>query len=321
MFDAKFHTALYTDLYRIRTAEEAIQAHYNEDEMKTPMHMSMGGEAIAAGVCAALDEGDDVFGTYRSHAIYIARVKETEKFFAEMYGKKTGTARGKAGSMHLASPEHGLIMTSAVVGTTIPVAVGAAFAHAKKKDGNIAAVFFGDGATDEGVFWESVNLACSMQLPVLFICEDNELAIHTPASHRHGYERVTEVVAQFSCEAESETTTDVERIYEITKDMKRRMKETGRPGFLHLPYYRYLEHVGVNKDFNQGYRSKAEFEEWYTKDPVTLQRKRLIKSGVIESEITALESEINTEVEESVARAKQAPFAEAEETYKDVYHE
>src|SRR3990167_1866711 len=119
---------IYKSLYLIRRVEERIRDLYFEDEMKTPMHMSMGGEAIAVGICQAAGSNSQMFGTYRSHALYLTKTMETDEFFAEMYGKATGVARGKAGSMHLASPEHGLMVTSAVVGTTLPWALGDAFA-------------------------------------------------------------------------------------------------------------------------------------------------------------------------------------------------
>ena len=163
----QLHKKLYKKLYLIRRVEERIQELYFDDEMKTPMHMSMGGEAISVGVCEALGRKNQVFGSYRTHALYLSKTEETDRFFAEMYGKETGTAKGLAGSMHLASPEAGMIMTSAVVATTIPVAVGAALAAVYLKSGNIIASFFGDGATDEGVFWESLNFACLKKLPIL----------------------------------------------------------------------------------------------------------------------------------------------------------
>ena len=182
----KLNVELYRKMCLIRTAETAICEHYPEDELKTPMHMSMGGEAICAGVCHALKAEDQVLGTYRSHGIYLAKTMETDRFFAEMYGRATGTSRGKAGSMHLMAPEHGLICTSAIVASHIPVALGAAFVNKATDNGQTVAVFFGDGAIDEGVFWESLNFACLRKLPVMFVCEDNGFAVHVPDPWRPG---------------------------------------------------------------------------------------------------------------------------------------
>jgi len=157
MTNLNFHLELYKKMCLIRKAEEAIIKNYPSDEMKTPMHMSMGEEAIVVGVCQSLGPKSQTFGTYRSHALYLATSQDTDGFFAEMYGKKTGVVKGKGGSMHLSYPEKGLMATSAVVASTIPAAVGSAYANKYLKNGKIVGIFFGDGAVDEGVFWESLN--------------------------------------------------------------------------------------------------------------------------------------------------------------------
>lgn len=314
---SELNLALYKKLYLIRRAEQAIREHYASDAMKTPMHMSTGGEAICAGVCHALRPADQVIGTYRSHGIYLAKTGETDRFFAEMYGRETGMAKGKAGSMHLTAPEAGLICTSAIVGTTIPVAVGAAFANRELKQDKVVAVFFGDGAIDEGVFWESLNSACGMRVPVLFVCEDNGFAVHVPKMQRHGYKSITQVVSQFDCQVFSSDSTDVEVIHGLTVKAIGAMRESQRPSFLHLKYYRYLEHVGVNEDFNQGYRDRKEYETWHAKDPLDLQRKKLTREHS-EPDIKRIEAAIDQQVAESVKRAEKAPFPRPEELYEDV---
>lgn len=309
--------ALYRKMYLIRRAEEAIREHYASDAMKTPMHMSMGGEAIAAGVCHALRPEDQVIGTYRSHGIYLAKTGETDIFFAEMYGKATGMAKGKAGSMHLSAPAAGLICTSAIVGTTIPVALGAVYAHRQRGVERTVAVFFGDGALDEGVFWESLNSACSMRLPVLFVCEDNGFAVHVPAAQRHGYRSITEVASRFDCDVYSSESTDVEVLHDLASSAIRTLQQTGRPSFMHLRYYRYLEHVGVNDDFSAGYRDRAEYERWRALDPLELQRRKL-RQWLSDDDILRAESAIDDQVLRSVRRAEAAPFSGPEELHADV---
>ena len=312
------NVALYEKMYLIRIVEKKIQEHYHEDGMKTPMHMSMGAEAIEVGVCHTLKPEDQILGTYRSHGIYLAKTMETDKFFGEMYGKVTGTSNGKAGSMHLIAPEAGLMCTSAVVGSHIPVAVGAAFANKIAKNGKVVAVFFGDGALDEGVFWESLNLSCLMKLPMLFVCEDNGYAVHNPASKRQGYHSITSIVSQFECNVFESDTTDVEAIYKITKESLHGMEETGCPYFLHLKYYRYLEHVGVFEDFKAGYRSREEFEKWYAVDPIDLQRKKLL-TKISEGEIREIEKLIEDQIQMSVANAQAAPFPDGNTLYEDLF--
>lgn len=294
---------------------------YGKDEMKTPMHMSMGGEAIAAGVCHALGEFGQVFSSYRSHGVYLAKTMESNQFFAELYGKATGSAKGKAGSMHLSHPEKGYLGASAVVGTPIPLAVGAAFANARNKNKNITAVFFGDGAIDEGVFWESINMAALWKLPVLFVCENNGFAIHTPPEQRHGYDSISKVVSQFKINVLSSDSTDVEEIHNVVCRGIKLIRTTKKPCFLHLKYYRYLEHVGINPDFNSGYRSEEEFQGWKKRDPVLVQKQKLLKFGVSEKITSALENEINLAVEKSIVAAQKAPFVSEKELFKDIFYE
>ncbi len=310
---------LYRRMYLIRKTEERISQIYSEDEMKTPLHMSIGEEAIAVGVCTALNPEDQVCGTYRSHGIYLAKTDETDKFFAELYGKATGLAKGKAGSMHLSAPELGFLGTSSIVASIIPIAAGAAFANKIQGNGKIVAVFFGDGAVDEGDFWETLNAACVMQLPLLFVYEDNDFAVHTPKSVRHGYRSITDIVSQFNCSVLKKETTDVELIYRVTLKARKLIEELQKPAFIYFRYYRYLEHVGIHEDFHCGYRSREEFEKWHKKDPVNLQKKKLLKIGIKEEMIREAERKIENQIENSIHLAKQAPFPECSELYKDLY--
>src|SRR3989344_4523605 len=262
--------ALYQKLYLIRRATQVICWEYPSDQIKTPVHLSMGEEAISVGICHALGQRAQFCGTYRNHGLYLSLTLETDKFFAELYGKKTGVAGGKAGSMHLTASEQGLVATSAVVGTTIPVAVGAAFANQVLGNDKTVVVFFGDGALNEGVFWESFNAACAWKLPVIFVCEDNGLATHTKKAEREGYHGICDITKQFNCVAFSDTTTDVEEIYHLAFKAEQLAKAKSCPAFLHLEYYRYLEHTGTKQDFDKGYRAKEEFEKWFKVDPVGL---------------------------------------------------
>lgn len=309
---------LYRKMFLIRRAEEVICQYYNENDMKTPMHMSMGGEAISVGVCHALNKEDQIVGTYRSHGIYLAKTEETDAFFAEMYGKVGGTSKGKSGSMHLMDANNGLICTSAIVGSSIPVAVGAAYANKYKKNGKIVSVFFGDGAIDEGVFWESVNAACLMKLPVMFVCEDNGFAVHVPKGERHGYKSVSDIISKFDCAVYSDETTDVEKIYQLTQKAIQEMREFHRPAFLHLKYYRYLEHVGVFDDFKSGYRPRDDYEQWLKVDPLKIQRQRLL-GAIGETELEKIEGAIDQQVRKSLQLAKEQQFPDKKEIFEDLY--
>jgi len=299
-------------------AEEKVREVYPSDVMKTPVHLSLGEEAIIAGVCQALSPCDQIFGTYRSHALYLAKGGNLDVFFAELYGRETGIAKGKAGSMHLSDPRNGFMIASAIVASIIPVALGGAFAAKYKGEDHIAAAFFGDGATEEGVFWETINAACLMKLPILFVCENNEWAIHAHIKNRQSYD-IVEAVKPFHLNVFSESTTDAEKIFQMTRDALVAMKDTGYPSFMHLRYHRYLEHVGINEDFCFGYRCKEDYADWYERDPVKIQREKLIRLGMVETDIHTLEKEINNCIEESIGKAAAAKYADSCEVSEGVY--
>ncbi len=312
---------LYKKMYLIRMAEEKIREIYPKDEIKTPTHLAIGEEAIAVGVCDALKSTDQLFGSYRNHGIYLAKTGETDKFFAELFGKITGLSKGKAGSMHIMSPENNLMGTSAIVASMIPVAVGAAFTNHYKRNKKIVAVFFGDGAIDEGAFWESVNFACLKKLPIIFVCEDNSYAIHSHVSERHGYRSIAKIISQFDCHVISNESTDVEIIYNFTKKAMKLQLASPKPVFMYFKYYRYLEHVGINQDFHFGYRSEEEYKKWLQKDPIDFQRKRLIKSGHSEESLRKIERDIIRKIEKSIYKIRSDPFPDVKELNTDVFYE
>jgi TPP-dependent pyruvate/acetoin dehydrogenase alpha subunit len=311
--------ALYQRLLLVRGAEERIRAEYASDDMKTPVHLGIGQEAVVLGVCHALPPGSATFGTYRNHALYLAVTNDAAGFFAELYGRATGPGKGKAGSMHLAAPAHGLLATSAVVATTIPVAVGAALAAQYRHEDRLTAVFFGDGAVEEGVFWESLNFACLRRLRLLFVCEDNELAIHTPAGARRGFRSIPEAAQGFECHVASGEGYDVTEVAEQTRALLARMHDDPRPGLLHLRYFRFLEHVGPREDFEAGYRRRPTAEELERMDPVRRFEKTLDALGVSGPERVAVRDQIEQQLTDAVAQARRAPFAPPAALWEDLF--
>lgn len=310
---------LYRQVYLIRRAEEKIREDYSTDAMKTPVHLCVGAEAIHAGVFAALPERTQLFGTYRNHGLYLAATQDPLSFFAELYGRANGCAQGKAGSMHLAAPDKGLIMTSAVVATTIPVAVGAAFANAYKGNTDTAAVFFGDGALEEGAFWEGFNFACLHKLRILFVCEDNDLAIHTFRKDRQGFRSIGEVAAAFQCHTENIDGYDPEVVYEAAERLMRKMKKDPQPAFLHAKYFRFLEHVGINEDFKSQYRPAPESAQMEKMDPLLNAEKLAVKMGNSMAEISKIKTTLETELTNAVQKAKAGGFPDAKALMSDVY--
>ncbi|MFH1724051.1 MAG: thiamine pyrophosphate-dependent dehydrogenase E1 component subunit alpha [Elusimicrobiota bacterium] len=309
----------YRKLILARLAEEKIREEYFNDEMKTPVHLSVGQEAIPVGVCAALPPGFKTFGTYRNHALYLAVTDDTVGFFEEIYGRMGGPGKGKAGSMHLAAPDKGFIASSAIVGTTIPVAVGAALAESYRKSDSVVAVFFGEGAVDEGAFWESLNFAALRKLRVLFVCEDNGLAIHAHAKDRQGYDSMLRAVRAFRCHADEGDGCDLAEVFAKTRGIVGRMDEDPKPGFLRLTYLRSLEHVGVREDFDAGYRSKPPSRELKALDPVQRFEAYLLKRGRKRAELDEVRHAVQNEIDRSVESARKSRFPGPEELFTDVH--
>ncbi len=310
---------LYRTLLLARCAEEAIRQRYAEDDMKTPVHLGIGQEAIPVGVYRCLPAGSKTFGTYRNHALYVAVTQDTDRLFAELYGKVTGSGRGKAGSMHLAAPDQGLLMTSAVVGTTIPVAVGAALAASYRGTDEWVASFFGDGAVEEGVFWESLNFACLRRLRILFVCEDNGLAIHTPVSQRQGFRSIPEAVRGFGCHVVSGDGSDLSTVLTLTRTIMEQMTDDPKPGVLHFQYFRFLEHVGPREDFDAGYRRRPMPEELERCDPVKRFERTLCQNGCTPKQLAQVLQDVDGQIARSVEAARQAPFPPATELTQDVF--
>ena len=310
--------ALYRTLLLIRLAEEAIRTSYHENDMKTPVHLGIGQEAIPVGVCHGMPDNIVTFGTYRNHALYLALTQETDKFFAELFGKASGLGRGKAGSMHLCAPDRGLLATSAVVATTIPLAVGAALAHAYRREATSVAVFFGDGATEEGVFWESLNFACLRGLNILFVCEDNGLAIHSGASDRRGYSSLVETVRGFRCKTAAADGSDLPAVIRATRQLRAEMAESKQPGFLYLSYLRFLEHVGINEDFSVGYRHSPSPEERLVQDPIARFTTYLLAHGCVQRELDNLRSGIEAQIAQSLDQARHASLPTPDALYEDL---
>ena len=308
------HERFYRSLYRIRRVEEEVAQIYPSDKIKSPIHLSIGQEAVAVGVCEALHPNDIVFGTYRSHASYLAKGGDLKKMIAELYGKETGCAKGKGGSMHLIDVSAGIMGASAVVGTTIPQAVGFAYALKLQKKKSIVVTFFGDGACDEGVFNESLNFAALKKTPVIFICENNAYSIHSPQRDRHAMPDICRRAAAYGVPAERIENNDVVQIYErVNKAVEKvRMGETG-PLFFECMTYRWMEHVGPNQDYEAGYRSRSEAEPWFKGDQV--RRMALLLSESVRKKI---EISVEAEIREAFEFAEASSFPSSEELYTDM---
>lgn len=305
---------LYRQLYRIRRVEEEIAKIYPTDKIKSPVHLSIGQEGVAVAVCAGLRPQDVVFGTYRCHAFYLAKGGDLKSMIAELFGKAAGCAKGKGGSMHLIDVKHGVMGASAVVGTTIANAVGYAYALKLQRKNAVVVSFFGDGATEEGVFHESMNFAALKNLPIIFVCENNLYAIHTPVSRRRKGANLCERARAYQMAAQRIEDNDVLEIMDRVSRAASSLRagESG-PFFFECMTYRFREHVGPNEDFDLGYRTKEEAEPWLRNDPV------LRFAALIDAQLRGrIEAETEVEIQAAFSFAEDSPFPEARELLTDV---
>jgi len=305
---------LYRNLKRIRRVEEEIGRIYPSDKIKSPVHLSIGQEAVSVGVCSALRPDDVIAPTYRGHAAYLAKGGDLERMLAELYGKDAGCARGKGGSMHLIDMAHYVLGASAIVGTTIPVALGYALALKKEGRGRVAVAFFGDGAVEEGVFYESLNFASLKRIPVLFVCENNFYAIHTPLRKRWATTLLCERVGTFGIPACQISNSDVLAIYRRTLELIGSIRTDSAPAFMECHTYRWREHVGPGEDFRAGYRTVSELQPWKDRDQV-----EIIGLQLAPEDRADIDSRIEAEIASAIAFAESCPFPEPEEHLPDVY--
>lgn len=260
---------LFESMLRIRLVEESIANKYSEQKMRCPTHLSIGQEAIAVGVCANLTSQDQVLSTHRAHAHYLAKGGCLNSMMAEIYGKASGCSKGMGGSMHLIDTSVGFMGSTAIVGNTIPVAVGLALEKKLTHKKSIACVFFGDGATEEGAFYESINFAIIHSLPILFICENNLYSVYSGLEVRQPVDRkIYKMVRAMGISAQHGNGNDVEEVARKVKQAKTMILKSGGPQFLEFDTYRWREHCGPNFDNNIGYREESEFLKWKKKDPL-----------------------------------------------------
>lgn len=308
MLDKQRYRDLFRQALRIRLVEEKLIELYPFDKIQSPVHLSIGQEAVAVGVCAALRKEDLVFITYRGHAFYLAKGGDLRLMMAELYGRANGVSKGKAGSMHLAAPQVGVMGASAVVASTISLAVGAALANRIQQKDDLSVVCFGDGATEQGTYHESLNFAALYRLPVLFLCENNGLAVHASLAERHSY-AIHKHVNSYGIESvRIEEGWDFLKVGEITTEVTAAIRLDGRPRLMEVMTCRYKEHVGPGEDFEAGYRSRADMESWMAKDP-------LCQDTTLAAE---LRPELDAEIAAAVAFAEAGPLPGMAELLYDV---
>jgi len=311
---------LYKCMLKIRKFEERIVSLYNEQEMKTPVHLYIGQEAIAAGVCANLKKEDYIFSTHRSHGHYLAKGGNMKRLTAELYGRKTGCSRGKGGSMHVVDPESGICGSSAIVGGCIPLAVGTALASSLRKDGRISVSFFGDGAVDEGTFHESLNFASLKRLPVIFICENNFYATYSHQSKRQAHDHIFKLAEGYKIPGIRTNGNNVLEVYRAMHDAVERARSGQGSSLIECRTYRWKGHVGPDCDISTGYRTQEELDYWINMCPLKTFEGMILQGDItFQSNLEEIKKRIDKEIEEAFAFAQKSPFPAECELFEDLW--
>lgn len=314
---------LFYDILRIRRIEEAIADRYSEQKMRCPMHLSIGQEAIAVGVCKALSKEDRMVSHHRCHAHYLAKGGNLNKMIAELHGKQTGCSFGRAGSMHLVDLSARMYGSSAIAGNTIPIGVGLALASLMQKKTFLTTIFLGDGATEEGAFAESLNFASLKNLPVLFVCENNLYSMSTPLSSRQSTARDRVKIAEANgLLAQKGKGNDVEEVYALTQQAVAHIRDQKGPVYIEFETYRFRSHTGPKNDTHLGYRPEEELAHWKAQCPLKIYQEHLTKKKVLKPEtLASMEAKVHAEIDYAFSFAEESPYPEFDLDYEKPYAE
>jgi pyruvate dehydrogenase E1 component alpha subunit len=321
--DKKKYKKLFYEVLRIRLIEEAISDRYPEGKMRCPVHLSIGQEAVSVMVCDNLNSSDLVVSSHRAHAHYLAKGGSLRKFIAELYGKKTGCTQGRGGSMNLSDLSAGFVASKAIIGNTIPVGVGLALSQQLKKNEEITCVFFGDAAVEEGVFFESLNVAVLKKLPIVFICENNFYSVNTHLDLRQPKGRsICELAKSIGAQSEQFDGNDILSCFDSVQDIFRDVRKKNTVWFVEFLTYRHKVHCGPEADLDERYRPKEEIDYWLARDPLNLFEDGLLSLSIISMEdIARYRLQVLAEINDAFDFAEQSPFPNVEDAFKHQYAE
>ncbi len=318
MTDQDVLRGLYRTMTTIRVFEQRVAREFRTGEIPGFVHMYVGEEAVAAGVCANLDDRDYITSTHRGHGHCIAKGCDLRRMMAEIYGRADGLCKGRGGSMHIADFSRGMLGANAIVGGGIALATGAALAASVRGSGEVAVAFFGDGAANQGVLHESLNLAAIWSLPVVYVCENNGFAESTPAAYSTSVADVASRAAAYGIPGVIADGGDAVAVYEAAREAVRRARGREGPTLLEVKTHRFMGHYEGDPD---RYRDDGDREAARSRDALAALRGRLLEAGVAEAELDALRAGIEAEVDEAVAFAKASPFPDPAEIELYVYPE
>jgi pyruvate dehydrogenase E1 component alpha subunit len=313
-------TEMYRRVLRIRVFEESVVTLQSKGEFPGAAHTSIGQEGEIVGACMALRDDDYMVGNHRSHGHPIGKGADLRGLMAEVLGKKTGVDHGKGGSMHLADFKVGSLGETSIVGSGIPVAVGAALGSRMMKTDRVCLCFFGDGASNEGTFHEGLNLAAVWKLPTIFLCENNLYAVATRAADTVAVKDIAMRAPAYNMPGVVVDGQDAVAVYNVVHEAVERARAGGGPSLVEAKTYRYLEHaVGLSMG-RAAYRTDEEIAQWKRRDPITIHRGRLIQQRVLDEQgVIDIEAQVRAEVDAAVEYARHSPFPDPEEAYENVY--
>ena len=283
MINNKDLKKIYQNILKIRTIEETISHRYKEQEMRCPIHLSIGQEAIAVGICQNLKNEDQIVSNHRCHAHYLAKGGDEKKMINEFYGNSSGCSGGRGGSMHLFDQKKGILSSVPIVSSSIPLGIGAGFSFKYNKKNNIAVIFIGDAAIEEGVFYESLNYAKILSLPVLFVCENNLFSCFTNIVERQPKNLIKKISKSFDIKTHFLNGNDAVKILKKSKNIINEIRKKKEPQFILLNTYRILEHCGPYEDDHLGYRNKKEIKYWKKNCPLKKLEKILKEKKIYDN--------------------------------------
>lgn len=310
---------IYTTMVKIRAFEERVLAEYRKGKVPGFIHVSIGQEAIPAGVCAMLEEKDYVFSSHRGHGDIIAKGAKVDRMMAELFGKETGYCKGKGGSMHVAALDLNILGATGIVGAGIPIASGVALGCKMQNLGRVCVSFFGDAATCTGAFHEGVGLAAAWDLPVVFVCQNNQYGMSTPLRDYCKLEQLSDRAKAYGIPGVTVDGNDAVAVAQEAAKAIKRAREGGGPTLLEGMTYRYYGHTVV--DPGTAYRTKEEIEEWKKRDPIDQLRRRILTEKLVaETEVKEIEASAARELDEAVKFAMESPEPKIEDTLTDIYY-
>lgn len=309
----------YRKMVLIRKFEMCASKLFAQNKLPGFLHLYVGEEAVATGVCSALEVTDYITSTHRGHGHLIAKGGDVKKMMAELFAKETGYCKGKGGSMHISDRDKGILGANGIVGAGIPIATGAAFASKYKGDGRVAVSFFGDGAANRGTFHEALNMAAAFKLPAVFVCENNLFAISVCARYHMAISDISDRAAAYGMPSYSIDGNDVELVYETTKAAVERARRGEGPTLIECKTWRHRGHYEGDPD---DYRTAEEKAEWMQKDPIERLAKRLIEEGICtQAELDAIASDADKLLAEAIDEAEAAPVPSVSALMADIYKE